>query len=46
MANVGLGTFRGNSRAAEDFYNQVGSFAEEHGVMINLVTIAGTEANI
>ena len=28
------------------FYDRVGNFAEEHGVMINLVTIAGTNANI
>ena len=46
MANVGLGTFRGNNQNAEAFYDRVGAFAEEHGVMINLVTIAGTQANI
>ena len=46
MANVGLGTFRGNDQNASAFYDRVGAFAEEHGVMINLVTIAGTQANI
>lgn len=46
MANVGAGSFgRGNNDAAA-FYDSVGTLAEEKGVMINLVTFAGTEANI
>ena len=31
---------------ADEFYDKVGTLAETHGVMINLVTIAGAEANI
>lgn len=54
MANVGLGAFSGYSmrggmggdQAATEFYDKVGQLAEQSGVMINLVTIAGTDANI
>ena len=50
MANVGLGAFSGYGSggdvAATEFYDKVGRLAEETGVMINLVTIAGTDANI
>ena len=47
MANVGIGSFgRGGDAAATQFYDQIGNFAEDTGVMINLVTIAGTQANI
>lgn len=43
MANVGIGSFgRGGDAAATQFYDDVGKFAEDTGVMINLVTIAGT----
>lgn len=45
MANVGIGSFRYGEDATE-FYDKVGKLAEETGVMINLVTIAGTDANI
>ena len=49
MANVGIGAFGrfgDDSAGATAFYDQVGALAEEMGVMINLVTIAGTDANI
>ena len=53
MANVGLGRFStygprggGGEQDATEFYDKVGKLAEETGVMINLVTIAGTDANI
>ena len=47
MANVGIGSFNNfNQQGAEQFYNRVGEFAEQSGVMINLVTIEGTQANI
>ncbi len=43
MANVGIGSFgRGMDAEATKFYDDVGKLAEETGVMINLVTIAGT----
>lgn len=45
MANVGLGSFN-QGPVANEFYSRVGQLAEEKGVMINLVTFAGTEANI
>lgn len=45
MANVGLGSFN-QGQSANEFYSRVGQLAEEKGVMINLVTFAGTEANI
>lgn len=46
MANVGLGSFNYGEQNANQFYDRVGTLAEEKGVMINLVTFAGTEANI
>lgn len=52
MANQGIGCFRGYSRfGGEDtdalaFYEKVGKLAEDSGVLVNLVTIAGCEANI
>ena len=52
MANVGIGSFNqyGRGSGAEDdatkFYDKVGSLAEESGVMVNLVTIAGCDANV
>ena len=51
MANVGLGSFRGfgGYGGGEDslaFYDQVGLLAEQNGVMVNLITIQGAEANI
>ena len=46
MANVGLGSFNRGQNEANEFYDKVGQLAEEKGVMINLVTFAGTEANI
>ena len=47
MSNVGIGSFGGfygggNDLAAQEFYDRVGEFAEANGVMVNLVTIAGT----
>ena len=50
MANVGIGAFAsynmGVDEVATAFYDKVGQLAEQTGVMINLVTIAGTDANI
>ena len=52
MANQGIGCFSGFSRfVGEDtdalaFYEKVGKLAEDSGVLVNLVTIAGCEANI
>lgn len=49
MANVGLGSFRGYGGAEDGalaFYDQVGLLAEQNGVMVNLITIQGAEANI
>ena len=48
MANVGLGSFRGYGGGddALAFYDQVGLLAEQNGVMVNLITIQGAEANI
>jgi hypothetical protein len=31
---------------ADAFYEKVGRLAEEHGVLVNLVTIEGCDANI
>jgi hypothetical protein len=50
MANVGLGSFNmfggGGDDGAMAFYDQVGLLAEQNGVMVNLITIQGAEANI
>ena len=53
MANYGIGAFQGfgyggsfNNDSSSQFYEQVGLLAEEHGVLVNLVTIEGCEANI
>ena len=50
MANVGVGAFEhyggGGGQSAAQFYDKLGEYAEENGVMVNLVTIAGAEANI
>jgi len=47
MANIGVGTFTGGrGQQATEFYEKVGRYAEDHGVLVNLVTIAGTNANI
>ena len=51
MSNVGIGSFGGfygggNDMEAQAFYDRLGEFAEANGVMVNLVTIAGTQANI
>ena len=48
MSNVGIGSFGygGQNAGAQEFYDKVGELAEATGVMVNLVTIAGTDANI
>ena len=54
MANVGIGAFGGcgygyggqHDNAAMEFYDKVGKFAGDNGVMVNLVTIEGAEANV
>ena len=45
MANIGIGTFDhygGGDQATAQFYDKLGEYAEDNGVMVNLVTIAGT----
>lgn len=51
MANVGIGQFdhyggRGFGEDATIVYDRIGQFAEQSGVMMNLVTIAGCDSNI
>ena len=44
-ANVGLGSMR-EEKEAKEFYKDVGIYAEENGVSINIISIDGAEANV
>lgn len=51
MSNEGIGSME-NSKSAIDFaqidkfYQEIGNFAKEHGITINLVAIEGDECNL
>jgi len=48
IANRGLGTLLSNDEPtiAQNFYNNVANFANEHSIMINITTIKGDECKI
>lgn len=53
LANVGLGSMNRNmvvnsdeASACDKFYTDVGIYAEENGVSINIISIDGAEANV
>lgn len=46
MANNGLGSFESPPEEFEPFYENVGEYAKDKGVMINILAILGAEANL
>ncbi|RNA10386.1 circularly permutated Ras 1-like [Brachionus plicatilis] len=45
-ANVGIGSLQGNDPSSEVFYEELAKFAKSKGVVVNVITIEGTDCKL